>query len=125
MIEMRREEHAVPGGDPEDRHEAHVAPDREDPAGEPHRGDAPHEREGQVREDEPREPRAPEPEKTAEYVFVRSDGSLVFAVGYSWDKDILRYVTRDGVRRTIKREALDLNATQEFNEQRGLSFHLG
>ena len=71
------------------------------------------------------EPRAPEPEKTAEYVFVRSDGSLVFAVGYSWDKDILRYVTRDGVRRTIKREALDLNATQEFNEQRGLSFHLG
>jgi hypothetical protein len=66
-----------------------------------------------------------EQEKTTEYVFVRRDGSLVFAVGYSWDKDTLRYVTLDGVRRTIKREALDLNATQEFNEQRGLSFHLG
>ena len=68
---------------------------------------------------------AREPEKTTEYVFVRRDGGLVFAVGYSWDKDTLRYVTRDGVRRTIKREALDLNATQEFNEQRGLNFHLG
>ena len=68
---------------------------------------------------------APEPEKTTEYVFVRRDGSLVFALGYSWDKDTLRYVTPDGTRRTIKRDALDLNATQEFNEQRGLNFHLG
>jgi hypothetical protein len=73
------------------------------------------------REDQP----APEQEKTNPYVFVRRDGSLVFALGYSWDKDTLRYVTPDGARRSIQREALDLPATQEFNEQRGLNFHLG
>jgi hypothetical protein len=79
-----------------------------------------------AREIAPREiEAAPEPEKTNPYVFVRRDGSLVFALGYSWDKDTLRYVTTDGARRTIKREALDLPATQEFNEQRGLNFHLG
>jgi len=58
----------------------------------------------------------------AEYVFVRRDGGLVFAVAYSWENGILRYVTHDGMRRTIAREAIDLTATQQFNEQRGLSF---
>ena len=58
----------------------------------------------------------------AEYVFVRRDGSLLFAVAYSWDNNTLRYVTRDGFRRSIAREALDIDATQQFNEQRGLDF---
>jgi hypothetical protein len=59
-----------------------------------------------------------------QYVFVRRDGGLVFAVGYTWDNNgTLRYVTPDGLRRSIGRDALDLNATQQFNEQRGLSFH--
>jgi hypothetical protein len=59
----------------------------------------------------------------AEYVFVRRDGSLVFAVGYSWDHGTLRYITREGYRRSITRDALDMDATQQFNEQRGLNFH--
>ena len=58
----------------------------------------------------------------AEYVFVRRDGGLVFAVAYSWENGTLRYVSRDGMRRIIARDAIDLTATQEFNEQRGLSF---
>ena len=58
----------------------------------------------------------------AEYVFVRRDGSLLFAVAYSWDNNTLRYVTRDGFRRSVAREALDIDATQQFNEQRGLNF---
>lgn len=58
----------------------------------------------------------------AEYVFVRRDGGLVFAVAYSWENGTLRYVTRDGMRRTIARDTIDLAATQQFNEQRGLSF---
>jgi hypothetical protein len=62
--------------------------------------------------------------EAAEYVFVRRDGSLLFAVAYSWDNGTLRYVTRDGLRRSVTREALDMDATQQFNEQRGLSFHL-
>jgi hypothetical protein len=62
----------------------------------------------------------PDPEQ---YVFVRRDGSLVFAVGYTWDNGTLRYVTPDGLRRSIGRDALDLKATQQFNEQRGLNFN--
>src|SRR5260370_21202598 len=66
---------------------------------------------------------APVPQPDVEqYVFVRRDGGVVFAVAYSWDKGTLRYVTPEGQRRSIGRDALDLNATQQFNEQRGLTF---
>ena len=72
---------------------------------------------------EPQAESAPAPVPDAEqYVFVRRDGSLVFAVAYAWENGTLRYVTPDGLRRTIGRDALDLNATQQFNEQRGLNF---
>jgi hypothetical protein len=64
---------------------------------------------------------APQPD-VEQYVFVRRDGGVVFAVAYSWDKGTLRYVTPEGQRRSIGRDALDLNATQQFNEQRGLTF---
>lgn len=57
-----------------------------------------------------------------EYVFVRRDGTLFFAVAYSWDHDSLRYISSGGVRRSVSRETLDLNATQQFNEQRGMNF---
>ena len=68
---------------------------------------------------------APEPPVDAsEYVFVRRDGGLLFAVAYSWDNGTLRYVTRDGVRKSVTQDALDMDATQQFNEQRGLSFRV-
>ena len=57
-----------------------------------------------------------------QFVFVQRDGSLVFAVAYTWIDNTLRYITPEGLRRTIDRDALDLNATQQFNEQRGVSF---
>jgi hypothetical protein len=59
-----------------------------------------------------------------QYVLVRQDGGLVFAVAYTWENGTLRYITPDGLRRTIRRDALDLNATQQFNEQRGLDFRV-
>jgi hypothetical protein len=59
-----------------------------------------------------------------EYVFVRRDGTVFFAVAYSWENGALRYITSQGMRGTVTREALDLSATQQFNEQRGLSFRL-
>lgn len=62
-----------------------------------------------------------EPEQ---YVFVKRDGTLFFAVGYSWDKGFLRYITQDGLRKSVESNSIDLNATQQFNEQRGLSFRL-
>lgn len=62
--------------------------------------------------------------ESEEYVFVRRDGTLFFAVAYSWENQTLRYVTQEGLRRSVTREALDLAATQQFNEQRGLNFIL-
>jgi hypothetical protein len=62
---------------------------------------------------------APESE---EFVFVRRDGTVFFAVAYSWDNGTLRYITSQGVRQTVTQDALDLGATQQFNVQRGLNF---
>ncbi len=62
--------------------------------------------------------------ESEQYVFVRRDGTLLFAVAYSWDNQTLRYITQEGLRRSVTREALDLAATQQFNEQRGLNFIL-
>jgi hypothetical protein len=64
------------------------------------------------------------PRDTAEYVFVRRDGTLLFGVAFSWDHGTLHYITRDGVRRSISQDSLDIDATQQFNEQRGVSFRL-
>jgi hypothetical protein len=61
--------------------------------------------------------------ETEEYVFVRRDGTVFFAVAYSWDNGVLRYITQDGLRRSISGDVLDLGATQQFNDQLGLSFH--
>lgn len=72
---------------------------------------------------EPEADSAPAPPGDEEqYVFVRRDGSLVFAVAYAWESETLRYITPDGLRRSIGRDALDLDATRQFNEQRGVNF---
>jgi len=59
-----------------------------------------------------------------EFVFVRRDGTIFFAVAYSWENGTLRYVTSQGLRHTVTQDALDLDATRQFNEQRGLNFRL-
>lgn len=59
-----------------------------------------------------------------QYVFVRRDGTLFFAIAYTWADGNLRYVTSEGLRRSIAGDTLDLTATQQFNEQRGLSFRI-
>jgi len=57
-----------------------------------------------------------------EYIFVRRDGTVFFAVAYSWMNGNLQYVTQDGFRKLAPLGTLDLDATVQFNEQRGLSF---
>ena len=64
------------------------------------------------------------PRDTPEYVFVRSDGKMLFAVAYLWEKDHIAYITPDGARRSVALKALDLEATKKFNEERGLVFRL-
>jgi hypothetical protein len=59
-----------------------------------------------------------------EYVFVRRNGTVFFAVAYVWENGTLRYVTKEGLRRSVARDTLDLDATQQFNEQRGLNFRV-
>jgi len=79
---------------------------------------------------EPRQNRAQaaqvvaEPEATEPYVFVRRDGTVFFANAYAWENGTLRYITTEGLRRSVTADKLDLNATQQFNEQRGLTFRL-
>lgn len=69
------------------------------------------------------EPAPASQQETEQYVFVRRDGTVFFAVAFSWDGGMLRYVTQQGLRKSVAGDALDLGATQQFNEQRGLSFH--
>jgi hypothetical protein len=57
-----------------------------------------------------------------EYVFVRRDGTVFFAVAYSWENGSLRYISSEGMRRSVSRDTLDLKATEQFNEQRGMTF---
>ena len=65
------------------------------------------------------EPAAAAPKETEEeFVFVRRDGTVFFAVAFAWENGTLRYVTPEGLRRAVPRETLDLGATQQFNEQR-------
>ena len=64
-----------------------------------------------------------EEKESEQYVFVRRDGTVFFAVAYSWENGTLRYITSEGLRRSVTNDKLDLDATQQFNEQRGLNFH--
>jgi hypothetical protein len=58
-------------------------------------------------------------EPVPEFVFVKHDGSMFSAVAYSWTKDKLQYITKDGLRRTTGIETIDLPATERVNEERG------
>jgi hypothetical protein len=66
----------------------------------------------------------PAPKQQSEYVFVRRDGTLIFAVAYSWINDRLQYVSEEGLRRTVPLNTIDMDATQQFNEQRGVPIRL-
>jgi hypothetical protein len=73
-------------------------------------------------------PPEPAPEPAADpssYVFVMRDGGLVFAVAYSWENGTLRYVTPEGQRKSVAADSLDMDATTQFNESRGLNFRVG
>ena len=59
-----------------------------------------------------------------EYVLVRRDGGLLFAVAFSLQGGQLNYVTREGLRRTVALAAIDAEATEQMNEQRGMTVRL-
>jgi len=47
-------------------------------------------------------------EPDSQYVFVRQDGTVFFAVAFTFDSANLRYITRDGFRKTAPWRALTL-----------------
>lgn len=60
----------------------------------------------------------------SEFVFVERDGTKIYAVAYSFLNDKLQYVTKEGVRRTVALDSLDLDATQKQNEDLGNTINL-
>jgi hypothetical protein len=63
---------------------------------------------------------APAPvREVGEFVLVRRDGKILFASMYSIIGSDLRYVTPEGIRRTLPIAELDADATRAMNEARG------
>jgi hypothetical protein len=72
----------------------------------------------------PEEPAAKRASASMDYVFVRRDGRVFFAVAFMRENDHVEYITPEGNHRSVALTALDLEATQRFNEERGLTFRL-
>jgi len=68
-----------------------------------------------------REQHLPDP---GEFVLVQRDGRLLFAVGFTSGPGQVVYVTKEGVRRSISLDQLDVDATLRMNEVRGSSIQL-
>lgn len=73
---------------------------------------------------QPRENTYTAPKPVEEFVFVKRDGTKIFAVAYSLLKDKVQYITREGLRRTLTLDALDFDATERSNEERGNTINL-
>jgi hypothetical protein len=59
-----------------------------------------------------------------EFVLVRRDGGILFASAFSVVRDQLRYITPEGIRRSVAMADLDAAATQQMNEARGTTVQL-
>jgi len=84
--------------------------------------------EQQVAAEQPSAPAAagyyPPSEPIYDFVFVKRDGTKIFAVAYSLTKDKVQYVTKEGLRRTVPLDSLDFEATQKSNAERGNTINL-
>jgi hypothetical protein len=58
------------------------------------------------------------------FIFVRRDGSVLFASMFSVVGPQLQYVTPEGIRRTMAISDLDSDATQQMNEARGTTVQI-
>ncbi len=59
-----------------------------------------------------------------ELIFIRRDGTVTFAVAYSIRGDRIVYITPEGLRRSMLLAEIDLEATEQLNEERGTSLRL-
>jgi hypothetical protein len=59
-----------------------------------------------------------------EFVLVLRNGSQIKAVAFTHQNDQIVYVSKDGVRSSFPSSDLDINATQQINQQRGTPLQL-
>ena len=59
-----------------------------------------------------------------EFVLVRRDGRVLFASAFSVVGAQLRYISPEGIRRTLPMAELDADATQQMNEARGTTVQI-
>jgi hypothetical protein len=59
-----------------------------------------------------------------EFVLVQRDGRLLFAVAFTAQPGGVVYVTKEGLRRSISLDQLDVDTTLRMNEERGSSIQL-
>jgi hypothetical protein len=59
-----------------------------------------------------------------EFVLVQRDGRLHFAVGFTAEPGHVVYVTKEGLRRRIALDQLDVDTTLRMNEERGSSIQI-
>ena len=57
--------------------------------------------------------------EASDFVLVRRDGGLLFAVAFTQGVERITYITKDGVRRRLALADLDVDATVRMNEERG------
>jgi hypothetical protein len=58
------------------------------------------------------------------FILVKRDGRVVFASAFSINATQLRYITPEGIRRTVFLSDLDVEATQRMNEENGAVIRL-
>ena len=59
-----------------------------------------------------------------EFILVQRDGRLLFAVAFTSDPGRVVYITREGLRRSIPLDQLDVDTTVRMNEERGTSIQI-
>jgi hypothetical protein len=59
-----------------------------------------------------------------EFVLVRRDGKILFAVAFTIAGGQLTYVTPEGIRRSVALADLDVESTERMNEERGTTIRL-
>jgi hypothetical protein len=67
------------------------------------------------------QPPLPDP---GEFVLVQRDGRLLFAVAFTAQPGHVVYVTKEGLRRSIALDQLDVDTTLRMNEERGSSIQI-
>ena len=66
----------------------------------------------------------PPPPEVGQFILVRLDGQVVFAVAFTSVDGRLTYVTREGLRRSFPVAELDKDATRQMNDANGTSVSL-